>query len=1110
MNVIDKCQLSVRTNVNQQKHVCLPFLNMKTWLFTMLAVLFVLDGIYARAEKLSWQKTYAKISSKGDIEWSPQPFRFEKGSYARFIDYEGGSDSNDGLSKDTPWKHHPWDPQATGNAKRCRGIHTYIFKQGVYYRGTMNALESGTATNPIRLTSDPAWGTGEAVISGGYRITGGWKKGAENKDIPEPEKVWYIDLDFAPRTIYLVKQSVGAVREPPQPNDKITRIPLARMPNWKVSDPEDVKSEWWHWDNPGYPYFNMTMKAEGSDKILAMGKDTKHITGPKELYMGAIIWAEFGWVDGTPYPSYVEGFDAEKRALGFEGYLGSAKSRIISRNHRYYLEDKPQYLDDPEGEYWFEKKGNGGRLYIILPNGQNPNTAVIEAGKETTLIGLTGQEHIVVSGLTFRFTNVSWDLTEIPWLYSQKFRLKEHIYPACIRVWGSADDITVANCRFEHINSGVLMKAVKPGDRIDNIVVRDCEFRETDHDGISIEEGLLWGDTLPDRAGHLFDVKILRNYLYRTGLRSPRVGASDAINVDNAETLVVAGNIVERSWHAGINVRGAKISGNVRDCPFSRMLIFQNRVTDSIRTGDDCGNIETWQGGSAYVFNNVSGNPGGFRYDHWMSDKTSKTPGGARFGMAYYLDGAFKNYYFNNIGWGLSDDILSPLGATAMFQEIISYQNMFFNNTAYNFVKGTRRQEPQAGRDKFMGNIWDGIGDWVFWHTQPAKTPEDGDKRDEGKIEKKYALETNAFAGNVFHNITAKYGSFKSSGKWYQTFDECREALKEVKSIAYDLGIVADKSVMKDPANKDFSLTEDSPAIDKGVKCFVPWSLYAVVGEWNFYPAGDDPTRILDEHWYMTPYYYVRDNYYKQPMFPLTGVNITKDNYVEGPLEDWTKGACTFNGENQYAVCPNSKLNQTLTIPIKFRWDKAGQKEDRKVAGKDFKSPQVWDSNFCIEVYFKTESKDCVLMQKMAESGYGLTIDESGELLFTVKAPSASSKLKSRKKINDGMWHNVIAEADRSAKALTIYIDGGKDSTGPGIGSDSIDNDGDLFVCGTPNGRCLKGTVEFMRISLGTLKDAKTSIEELYAWEFDGPFLRDFTSSKPKEKRDAGALELID
>jgi hypothetical protein len=29
----------------------------------------------------------------------------------------------------------------------------------------------------------------------------------------------------------------------------------------------------------------------------------------------------------------------------------------------------------------------------------------------------------------------------------------------------------------------------------------------------------------------------------------------------------------------------------------------------------------------------------------------------------------------------------------------------------------------------------------------------------------------------------------------------------------------------------------------------------------------------------------------------------------------------------------------------------------------------------------------------------------------------------------------------------------------------------------------------------------------LYTWEFDGPFLKDFTGRYPKGKRDAGALE---
>ena len=38
-------------------------------------------------------------------------------------------------------------------------------------------------------------------------------------------------------------------------------------------------------------------------------------------------------------------------------------------------------------------------------------------------------------------------------------------------------------------------------------------------------------------------------------------------------------------------------------------------------------------------------------------------------------------------------------------------------------------------------------------------------------------------------------------------------------------------------------------------------------------------------------------------------------------------------------------------------------------------------------------------------------------------------------------------------------------------------------------------------------KDARTSINELYAWQFKGPHLRDFAGKKPDGKRDAGAFE---
>jgi hypothetical protein len=62
-------------------------------------------------------------------------------------------------------------------------------------------------------------------------------------------------------------------------------------------------------------------------------------------------------------------------------------------------------------------------------------------------------------------------------------------------------------------------------------------------------------------------------------------------------------------------------------------------------------------------------------------------------------------------------------------------------------------------------------------------------------------------------------------------------------------------------------------------------------------------------------------------------------------------------------------------------------------------------------------------------------------------------------------------------------------------------------VGGTPQGRNLDGAIDFLRIARGTLADAKTTIEELYAWEFSGPFLDDFTGRKrPADGGEAGAI----
>jgi hypothetical protein len=481
--------------------------------------------------------------------------------------------------------------------------------------------------------------------------------------------------------------------------------------------------------------------------------------------------------------------------------------------------------------------------------------------------------------------------------------------------------------------------------------------------------------------------------------------------------------------------------------------------------------------------------------------------------MAYYLDGAFKNYYFNNIGWGLSKDPWSRVGATTMFQEIISYQNLFFNNTAYNFVKGTRRQAPEGGRNAFLGNVWDGIGDWVFWHTTPAKSLAEGNERDAGPQKSRYALETNAFAGNVFHDITGKYAAFKPSGQWHETFEAARAALVETGAIAAELGVVASRPPLRDPERRDFRPASDSAAIDRGARVFVPWGLHATVGEWSFHTAGNDPARILDEHWYMTPYYYGRDEYHSRPMFHLRGVNLSRDDYIASPTEDWTSGALRLNGRDQYAVCPDTELSRDLDYAVKYRWRGGGRTEQRRASGREFKSPQVHDTNFLLEVLFCTEpgATGGVLVEKLRGAGYSLAVNVGGGLTFSAGGGAAMARLDSSVAVNDGRWHHVVAEADRTARTLTLYVNGRRDRSGPGIDAGtSLANSGDLHVGGTPAGRCLAGAIDFLRICHGTLADARTDIEELYAWQFDGPFLRDFAGRAPRGRRDAGALEKAD
>jgi hypothetical protein len=127
-----------------------------------------------------------------------------------------------------------------------------------------------------------------------------------------------------------------------------------------------------------------------------------------------------------------------------------------------------------------------------------------------------------------------------------------------------------------------------------------------------------------------------------------------------------------------------------------------------------------------------------------------------------------------------------------------------------------------------------------------------------------------------------------------------------------------------------------------------------------------------------------------------------------------------------------------------------------------------------------------------------------------IKGRGVQGWLATRRTVSDGRWHHLLAELDRKQSRMSIYLDGELDAfveIAPQSNlQGSLANDADLYVGGTPQDNYLNGAIDFMRIARGTLADSKTTIQELYAWEFQGPFLYDFAGRDRESGAAAGAL----
>ncbi|MBT3379091.1 MAG: hypothetical protein HN742_28120 [Lentisphaerae bacterium] len=1095
----------------------------------------------------------AALAATPDLTWQPKPFVFRAGASIRYIDFENGDDANSGTKK-RPWKHHPWDKSAKAESAACKGVHTYCFKKGVAYRGALVAKESGKPGNPIRLTVDPSWGTGAAGLYGSVKIEGGWKTCTDvtGPGIPESgrSRTWYVDLDkdVVPRLLWEVREG------------QVTRIPIARSPNWSVSNPDDPRGEWWEltgavlevrldldttkgfavgdyltgtgrWDDRdenrdnvsqghnrllevtdecvridswqwkkgefkrGATVTNGRVQARitgmsGTHDLVSRLIDTEHLTQQDPAYwIGATMWSE-GVTMPKPDAETVTSYSPAERSV----------SALFHRNVsgpttfcRYMLEGLPQLLDAP-GEYCYVKEGeHAGRLYLRLPNDRDPNQSIIEAAREDILLSIRNQSWIEVTGLDIRFGN-----SIAPGSANAR-----HAPQHCnaIHIVGTCSDITVRACEISHLANGVISYIEKQGDVLDEIEVADCDLHDIDGGAVDLGNGR-GHYLLKDAGGRVIHARILRNRARSIGARRlHHWGAGlHALNIEGGEVVEVAGNVTDTTYGAGIRVFvGGDYSRGKVERPFIRSLIHHNKVTNSLLGLQDYGGIASWMAGPSYVYNNISGNAVGYKHRNWRGLDRRDWYRTSCYGVGLYIDGQYKGYVFNNILWGKNNNVNDRIYNSCGFNEAMGFLNTVFNNTIFRFGVGLHKGMTQHNRCHYLGNLMLDIG-----HKFIQQEPRDD------IIE----ADTLAWTGNVFNGAPANFGQLGSAV--FQSLEQWQAAMGEGQALAGDAGILAAEPQTLDAAGHDFRLRPDAKAIDAGAKAFVPWSLYAVVGEWGFYKSNSDPTLITGENINMNDEWVSRSMFQEIPRNDLRGHGIDASNYTMGTLENWVAGALTLNGIDEFCALPDAELKRGYT------WsDPRSRTEGAYPAGKRV-TVDMGSNSFLIEVVLKTEPglTRGGVVSKRGSKGYVLEIAESGGVEMRLDFGNQTCSRTSTLAINDAKWHHIIAEVDRDKPdGINLYVDG-EPSNGEWSGhmdrAGSLANSADFVVGKTQPGasgdgeRYFAGQLDFARVSRGTLADAETTIEELYTWEFDGPATRDFSGQRPRGKsRDAGAVEFI-
>jgi len=578
-----------------------------------------------------------------------------------WVDADNGDDDNDGLTLGTAFR-------TIQRAADLAGPGTTVHILPGVYRETIHPALNGSAAEQVLYRAEN--GPGTAVIRGSEPSTDlDWTQLTANTiSLPpgvDPTSIYYADLsswelDGPPRFVVELDGS----------DEVITRLPLAREPDWQVATEWKHHEFWWAADggstpaacdpvtnsdpNCDLPQRSMTQLTDHTNDAEPVGVEPGNLTTLGDLN-GATLVAIDTLQGHYAYRRTITAHDIDGGRVTVDRLCehdSGSNNPGLGWGSKYYVEGVPYLLDTP-GEWWYDEAS--GRLYLWPRTAGDPATMNIEISKRDDGFSLRNRSYTTLDGLTIELLDGS-AVRLANW--------ETH------RAYGDA----LRNLTLRYANWGVYLeqsvRADAPaGNVIDGFTLEDSEIAHMDTLAIRLID---WWENSADpdsftRSG-IRNTTIRDNELHHLGFRTDgdnAIGASFSF----ANKLRFEGNHVHHVAHNGVQFSRSVIQ-SPQEYGFDReevktgeILIKDNVFEKACQLTTDCGGLKIW--GSPpdnHVFRDVLVTGNVFRDTFgwtYVSEKRGRWTGGASSevrgmgGFGLYVDmasgvHAYRNVAYNN------------------------------------------------------------------------------------------------------------------------------------------------------------------------------------------------------------------------------------------------------------------------------------------------------------------------------------------------------------------------------------------------------------------------------------------------------------------------------